>query len=207
MKKIFIGSTKLGQGMEEIKYLSDSKKIKVTESYYYCFSNVIENNVSNGDKAELIVLELQRKSGAIKENTDCYLKDITKIEEKKGASIVSKIISLPFNESKTTFQEAFFKLINELEENAEIYVDITFGAKTTPLLLISFLQFAERYFNCEVKMIDYAQRDYDKNEKPIIGSECLYDVTSLFYLNTLMNEMNCKTGSEAVETVKQFFAM
>ena len=208
MKKIFIGSTKLAKGMEEIQYHSATKKIKETGTYYYGLSTVIENKLSKeDDNVSLIILELQRKSGAIKENTDHYLQDLQKIENLTGVKIHPRTIELPFNESKTTFQKAFFELIQELEENAEIYVDITFGAKTTSLLLFSFLQFAEKYFNCDVKMVDYVQRDYDEKEKPIIGSECIYDVTSLYYLNTLMNEMKCKNGKEAVETVKQFFSM
>ena len=207
MKKIFIGSTKLAKGMEEISYHSASKKIKEGESFYYGFSTVIANNVTKDDNATLVILELQRKSGAIKENTDYYIKDIEKIAAQNGAKIESEVISIPFNESKVTFQNAFAALIQTLEDDAEIYVDITFGAKTTSLLLLCFLQFAEKYFNCSVKMIDYVQRDYDENEKPIVGSECIYDVTSLYYLNSLMNNMNCKSGTEAVETVKQFFAM
>lgn len=207
MKKIFIGSTKLAKGMEEIKYHSATKKIKETEPFYYGFSTVIANTVEKDDNVKLIILELQRKSGAIKDNTVCYQKDLEKIKSNCAATIEEpKIISLPFNESKSTFESAFSELIEELEDEAEIYVDITFGAKTTSLLLLSFLLFAEKFFNCSVKMIDYVQRDFDENEKPIIGSECIYDVTSLFYLNSLLNSMNCKSGTEAVETVKSFFA-
>ena len=207
MKKIFIGSTKLAKGMEEIKYHSATKKIKETEPFYYGFSTVIANTVEKDDNVKLIILELQRKSGAIKDNTVCYQKDLEKIKSNCAATIEEpKIIPLPFNESKSTFESAFSELIEELEDEAEIYVDITFGAKTTSLLLLSFLQFAEKFFNCSVKMIVYVQRDFDENEKPIIGSESIYDVTSLFYLNSLMNSMNCKAGTEAVETVKSFFA-
>ena len=207
MKKIFIGSTKLAKGMEEISYHSATKKINESVPFYYGFSTVIANNVTKDDKANLVILEIQRKSGAIKENTDYYKKDIEKIATQNGAKIEPKVIPVPFNESKVTFQNAFADLIQTLEENAEIFVDITFGAKTTSLLLLSFLQFAEKYFNCTVKMIDYVQRDFDENENPIVGSECIYDVTSLYYLNSLMNNLNCKTGAEAVETVKQFFSM
>ena len=56
-------------------------------------------------------------------------------------------------------------------------------------------------------MIDYVQRDFGEDGKPIPDSECIYDVTSLYYLNSLMNSMNCKSGSEAVNTVKKFFEM
>ncbi len=208
MKKIFIGSTKLAAGMEEIQYHSATKKISETVPFYYGFSTVMANNISKDDNAKLIILELQRKTGAVKENTNNYLKDLEKINQTKGTNIQDpKIIEIPFNESKVTFQSAFFELIKELEENAEIYVDITFGAKTTSLLLLSFLQFAEKYFNCDVKMIDYVQRDFDESEHAIVGSECIYDVTSLYYLNSLMNTMNCKNGEEAVETVKKFFSI
>lgn len=207
MKKIFIGSTKLAKGMEEIQYHVATKRLKETVPFYYGFSTVIANNIEKEDRAKLVILELQRKSGAIKENTDYYLADIEKISAQSGVNIEHVVIPVPFNESKVTFQNAFAALIQELEDNAEIYVDITFGAKTTSLLLLSFLQFAETQFNCSVKMIDYVQRDFDETEKPIIGSECIYDVTSLYYLNALMNNMNCKSGEEAVKTVKQFFEM
>lgn len=207
MKKIFIGSTKLAKGMEEIQYRVATKRLKETVPFYYGFSTVIANNIEKEDRAKLVILELQRKSGAIKENTDYYLADIEKISTQSGVNIEHVVIPVPFNESKVTFQNAFAALIQELEDNAEIYVDITFGAKTTSLLLLSFLQFAETQFNCSVKMIDYVQRDFDETEKPIIGSECIYDVTSLYYLNALMNNMNCKSGEEAVKTVKQFFEM
>ena len=207
MKKIFIGSAKLAKGMEEIQYRVATKRLKETVPFYYGFSTVIANNIEKEDRAKLVILELQRKSGAIKENTDYYLADIEKISAQSGVNIEHVVIPVPFNESKVTFQNAFAALIQELEDNAEIYVDITFGAKTTSLLLLSFLQFAETQFNCSVKMIDYVQRDFDETEKPIIGSECIYDVTSLYYLNALMNNMNCKSGEEAVKTVKQFFEM
>ena len=90
MKKIFIGSAKLAKGMEEIQYRVATKRLKETVPFYYGFSTVFANNTNNiekKDRAKLVILELQRKSGAIKENTDYYLADIEKISAQSGVNV------------------------------------------------------------------------------------------------------------------------
>lgn len=87
MKKIFIGSAKLAKGMEEIQYRVATKRLKETVPFYYGFSTVFANNIEKEDRAKLVILELQRKSGAIKENTDYYLADIEKISAQSGVNV------------------------------------------------------------------------------------------------------------------------
>jgi hypothetical protein len=104
------------------------------------------------------------------------------------------------------------KLITDLAEkipdNAEIYVDTTFGYKAIPLSLFCGLRFVEEFRDAIVQYIIYGKVEFDKKtRKPLLESAMLYDITSLYYLFKLMGSMGASNAEDAMETLKNFFAM
>jgi hypothetical protein len=61
--------------------------------------------------------------------------------------------------------------------------------------VFSVLNFAEKFFKAEIKNIVYGKVDFDRNGIPFNPE--LFDMTALFYLNSIANTIECKDG-EAV---------
>ena len=97
-------------------------------------------------------------------------------------------------------------LIEQLEEGAELYVDITYGPKTPVLLIFAVLQFAEKFFHCSIGNIVYSKVIFKPGTSEILpGSEMIYDVTPLYMLNSITNTLECSNGDVAVKAIKALF--
>mgnify|MGYP003563892510 FL=1 len=53
----------------------------------------------------------------------------------------------------------------------------------------------------------YGKAVFDKEKKAIPGASELFDVTALFYLNSLTNVMSAPDGKTALERLDKFFAL
>ena len=98
-------------------------------------------------------------------------------------------------------------MISVLENDAEIYADITFGPKPFPMLLMPVLTFAEKFCNADIKKIVYGKVEFIKHDdgKKYPEKPELYDVTSLYYLNNLVGTMEASSSYEAQKSLKAFF--
>jgi hypothetical protein len=116
---------------------------------------------------------------------------------------------MPFEPTPKTFDETLRALVGTLEQNAEVIVDITYGAKPQPIILFCALNFAEKFFNVDIKHIVYGKVDFvtDTTGKKMPHNPALYDITSLYYLNSLTNAMECPTATDAVKMLDDFFAL
>ncbi|GHU06463.1 hypothetical protein FACS1894147_13190 [Spirochaetia bacterium] len=86
-------------------------------------------------------------------------------------------------------------MVDELTDGAAVYADITYGTKSMPIIVFGVLNFAEKFFNADIQNIVYGKVDFDKDNNPINPE--LFDMTPLFYLNSLANTMECKDSDQA----------
>ena len=62
--------------------------------------------------------------------------------------------------------------------------------------------FAEKFFDADVKNIVYGKFRFDDN-----NSAEIYDVTALYYLNSLTNVMSAPDGKTALARLDKFFEL
>lgn len=206
MKKIVIATVPSDDRLVKRLYPVDGNaSIQVDEPIYFAVNSALANSLQKDDDVKVILLGTTREGDFIKKNTNIFMEEL-RYFNKTGAHIREAIITRPFNESKTNFHFTYENLIEELEENAELYVDITYGPKTPVLLIFSVLQFAEKFFHCSIGNIVYSKVIFKPGTSEIQeGSEMIYDITPLYMLNSITNTLECSNSKMAVKAIKALF--
>ena len=157
----------------------------------YPVTAFLSESVREGDIVKVVLLKTDtgdaRMDSQTKENARIFEDELD--EALAPFHIQAEYTSLhsPFDESKENHEARFRKMLDELDEGAELYADITFGPRLVPMLLLCVFNFAERFFDCRVKGMVYGKALFDENNRAYGGE--LYDVSPLYYLNSLTNSM------------------
>lgn len=128
--------------------------------------------------------------------------ELDKINENIGAKITYTDVRESFKETSDIVQSRFRQIVGTFENNCEIYADMTYGPKTLTPVLFYALGFAEKFFDANVKNIVYGKFRFDDN-----NSAEIYDVTALYYLNSLTNVMSAPDGKTALARLDKFFEL
>jgi len=121
-----------------------------------------------------------------------------------GAKITYEVIPSDFIETKEKFKDLYKRLIKTFENEAELYVDVTFGPKSLPLMIFAAMQFGEKFFDCSIGNVIYLKTEF-KNGKVDESSQIICDYTPLYLLNSFTNTIECSSGEKAVAAVEALF--
>ncbi|UTC64535.1 TM1812 family CRISPR-associated protein [Treponema sp. OMZ 788] len=206
MKKIVISTIPTDDRLVKRLYPVDGNAlIQVDEPVYYAVNSALANNLEKDDDVKVILIGTTHDNDCVKKNINIFIEELNYFN-KVGANISEAVITRPFDESKTNFRYLYESLLDELEEDAELYVDITFGPKTPVLLIFSVLQFAEKFFHCTIGNIVYSKVIFKPGSSEVIpGTEMIYDITPLYMLNSITNIIECSGSEKAVKAVKALF--
>ena len=109
-----------------------------------------------------------------------------------------------FKETKNNHELRLKQMIDKIEDNSQLFADITYGPKPFPMVLMCVLSFAEKLLNCDVKSVVYGKVNFTGEN---ITNPELYDVTSLYYLNNLTSSMVAEDSKDARKALDEFFAL
>lgn len=206
MKKIIFATLPFMDGLERryyrLKYDRFSA-IGAEDPFYFAVNPAVAGSLKKDDELKVILLKT-KGSLCAKEEAKIFIDELNAYN-KVGAKIVKEIIPSAFDLSKTNFRFMFKTLIKELEQGAEIYADVTYGPKPLAFLLITVIQFAEKFFDCQIGNIVYSNVEFfgDKPTKKV--SEMGYDITPLYLLNSFINTIESSTGEKAIKAVESLF--
>ncbi|MGP1438471.1 MAG: hypothetical protein ACTTKH_05305 [Treponema sp.] len=170
---------------------------------------VLSQILHKEDSIKVVLLATITNKAYTSKNIEIFKEELKKINKSIGAKIEYETIKTDFVESKKNHEVRLRAMLSKIEENAELYADMTFGQKTIPMLLMCVLYFAEKFFNADVKKIIYGKVEFVKNEDGVehLENAELYDLTSLYYLNNLIGSMQASSDSEALKALDAFFAL
>jgi hypothetical protein len=175
--------------------VSGNKSIDYDGEVIFPINGVLAKMLGKNNDVKIVLLKKEDIDRNCDKNVEEFKKELSFINRNIGAKIEYEILSIPHNESRETQENLFKEMVDELIEDADIYADITFSTKSLPIITFSVLNFAERFFNCDIKNIVYGRVDFDKNNNPINPE--LFDMTSLFYLNSIVSTLECETAEQA----------
>lgn len=145
---------------------------------------IIENAVENDETVTVVMLNIEPHNNT-KANFNAFLDELDAIEKEKKCTIVKESIEIHFSECVEDHLFSFEQLINNIKDDDELYVDITFGTKPLPIVYLMAITCGYKYRkNVSVEYILYGSFNY--NDK----TSNLYDVTSLFFMNQTVNSLN-----------------
>ena len=208
MKTVIITAPmKPTQEVYATQYPIDGNKSVEYENPVRCPINaVLAKSLKKGDQVKVIYILTTGENSLSRQNMEIFIKELESINKEIGAVLSYDSIDIDFEPTKQTYNRLITDLAEKIPENSELYTDITYGFKPEILSLFCALRFVEEFREAIVQYIVYGKVEFNKEtrkpERPM-----LYDITSLYYLFKLMGTMGASNAENAMETLKDFFAM
>jgi hypothetical protein len=182
--------------LDRFRYkVSGNSTIEFDGEVIFPINGVLAKTLNKDDSVHVVLLKKDDINNNSDRNAGEFRDELNIINKDIGAAIDYKVLSTPHDESRAIQEKLLKEMVDELTDGAAVYADITYGTKSMPIIVFSVLNFAEKFFNAEIKNIVYGKVDFDKNNNPINPE--LFDMTPLFYLNSLANTMECKDSGQA----------
>lgn len=216
MKKIVFATIPMqpqeGEGWDPEGYVykcTDNKNIEYDKKVRFAINGFLAKTLSKNDDVKVVQILVSNEHS--KKNVKLQKSELEKLNENIGAELSFKEIVTEFDDSGRTIEKRFQELISELEESCEIFLDMTFGSKTLIPVLFFVLGFAEKFFDADIKNILYDKfpfKQLDNGKSVPDPDSCeIFDVTSLFYLNSLTTVMSAPDGKTALERLNKFLSL
>jgi hypothetical protein len=193
--------------VEAVLYPMDGNKVIEYEKPVRCpINGILAKTLKKDEQVKVIYILTTGENSECERNKKTYIEELEGINGEIGAVLSYDTIEIDFEPTKKTYNKLITDLAEKIPDNAEIYTDTTFGFKPETLSLFCALRFVEEFREAVVQYIVYGKVEFNKEtrktEKPM-----LYDITSLYYLFKLMGSMGASNAENAMETLKDFFAM
>lgn len=206
MKKIIFCDIPMKKNMNAMVYAgTGNTNCNYSKPVMFAINAVLAETLKKGDEVRVVLLRTLDKAGNSGKNSGLFMQELDSINSEIGAKISYETLESEFKETKDIHETRLKEILDKIEENTEIYADITYGPKPLPMILMCVISFAEKFLNCEVKSVIYGKVDFDDNNKPCNPE--LYDVTSLYYLNNLTNSMVVDNEKDARQNLNEFFSL
>ena len=190
-----------------IQYPMDGNKAMEYQNPVRCpINGILAKKMKNGEQVKAIYILTTGENSLSVENMKIFKDELENINKEIGAVLSYETIDMDFNPTKQTYNKLITDLTDKIDENAEIYTDITFGHKPEILSLFCALRFVEEFRDAVVDYIVYGKVEFNKEtgnpENPM-----LYDITSLYYLFKLMGNIGNTDSKTASKMLNDFFAL
>jgi len=107
----------------------------------------------------------------ISEKKNVKYSGLKQVLQKMELPFTPEEVSIPDGKNETEMWEIFSIIFNKLENNDELYIDLTHSFRYLPMLLLVLSNYAKFLKNIKVKRITYGNyeaRNRDTNEAPLI---------------------------------------
>ena len=212
MKKIVFATLRMADDMKKKHYPVDGNSfIEYEGEVYYAINAVLAKTMKSNDEIKVVLIQTEGGDQAGEKNACLYKNELNSLNV-CGASITYVDIKSPFTENEEKFKKLYLDLIRTLEQDAELYTDVTFGPKSLPLTIFAVLQFGEKFFDCSIGNVIYLKADHAtvvengisvNRIKP--NSQKICDYTPLYMINRITNTISAKTGEKAISAVQIMF--
>lgn len=205
MKKIVFATIPM-QSIDAQHYVCDENKVIEYEGLTrFPINAVLAKTLKKGDNVKVVRIVTE---GEFTEDNIVFQKEeLDKINSNIGANIEYVEVRAPFTETSNVVAERFRQIAGTFEQNCQIFADMTYGPKTLTPVLFFALGFAEKFFEADISHIIYGRIKFNKDKTAVENTAELYDVTPLYYLNSLTSVMSAPDGKTALERLDKFFAM
>ena len=203
MKKTVICNIPMMKNVDKCIYSSEDSALKsANKAVLYPINAFLANSLTENDEVKDLLLI--KRTGAYQENTASFIEELSQINKGIGAKIEHELIETDFVEEKRVHEQLMGRIVEEIDNNSHIIADITYGPKDLPIVLFAALNFVERFLDCEIENIIYGQAKFEDG-KPVDTKLC--DMTSLYYLNSVTNTMNCDDYDKARKMLRTLLSM
>jgi hypothetical protein len=193
--------------IKPVQYPVDGNKAIEYEKSIRCPVNgVLAKTMKKDEQVRVIYIMTRGENSECEQNRKNFIDELEGINTEIGAVLSYDTVEIDFLPTKQTYNKLLTDLTEKIPENAEIFTDITFGFKPEILSLFCALRFVEEFRDAIVQYIVYGKAEFNK-ETGEIEHPLLFDITSLYYLFSLMGSMKASDADSASKKLKDFFAL
>ena len=177
----------------------DNALLKTDRTTMFPILIPLENSVSEGEKIIVTVILIDRPN--VSYNYDLFKEELEELSKLKKFTYEIAEVRTPDTEIAKNHLE-LFKNISALfadSKDEELYACITYGTKPMPMLLMMALTFA--YKLCDsftIEAIVYGGFEHT------LKQSFIYDVSSMFYLNSAVNNMANLDIEDPLKIIDEF---
>jgi len=167
---------------------------------------VLAKTLKKGEELRVIYIMTTGENSCCEDNKKNFIEELEGINAEIGAVLSYDTVEMEFLATKSTYNKLITDLTEKIPEDAELYIDITYGSKPEILSLFCALRFVEEFHNAIVQYFIYGKLEFNritrKEENPMI-----FDITSLYYLFKLIGSIDNADAEKASNILKDFFAL
>jgi hypothetical protein len=170
---------------------------------------VLAKTLKKGEELRVIFIMTTGKNSHCEENKAIIIKELEDINAGIGAVLNNDTyitVDMEFSATKQTYNKLITDLTEKIPEDAELYVDITYGSKPEIISLFCALGFVEEFHDAIVEYFIYGKAEFNRETREI-EDPVIFDITSLYYLFKLIGSMGGTKPEKAKNTLKDFFAL
>jgi hypothetical protein len=172
---------------------------------------ILAKTLKKDEKVKVIYIMTPGETSYCETNKEKFIKELEGINSEIGAVLSYDTVEMDSKPVKRTFNKLITDLTEKIPEDAELYVDITYGLKPEVLSLFCALRFVEEFHNADVEYFIWGQLEtkYDPSGKkpPEKVNPMIFDITSLYYLFKLIGSIGSADVETASKILNDFFAL
>lgn len=205
MKKIVFADIAMKEELKAVCYKGTRNAFcEYEKAVVYPINAILAEKLQKDDEVKVVLIQTKGDEKRVAENTEIFKNELDGINQTIGAKIIYEYVESDFDESKPNHEKRITAMLSKMENGAELYGDITFGPRTVPMVMLCAFAFAEKFYDADIKKIIYGKVDWIKGEPK---NPELYDITSLYYLNSLTYNMQSNSAEKALKSLETFFSL
>jgi hypothetical protein len=170
---------------------------------------ILAKTLKKGEEVKVIYIMTPGVTSYCETHKEKFIKELEVINSEIGAVLSYERVEMDSKPVKRTLNKLITDLTEKIPEDAELYVDITYGLKPEVLSLFCALIFVEEFHNAVVEYFIWSQLEtkYDPSGKnpPEKVNPMIFDITSLYYLFKLIGSIDNAEPEKASNILKDFF--
>ena len=211
MKKIVFADISMKEELNAVCYKGTGNACcNYDKPVVYPINAILSEKLKQDDQVKVVLIQTKSDEKRVQKNTQIFKDELDEINQAIGAQINYIEISADYSEARENNEKRIMAILEQMEQEAELYGDITFGPRTVPMVLLCAFAFAEKFYDADIKRIVYGKVEWRTNQatgKSEPHNPELYDVTSLHYLNELTYNMQSDSADKAMKALKVFFSL
>lgn len=199
MKKFLVGTSHLPQDMlvEHTYEPVDNPDLAYGPTHFPAIP-MVNAYVEEGERIKVIAVTYDTEP--CHHNLKVFENELASACEPHGASYELESIEVPFDDSIKAILNVYTQLIARLEDDDELYADITYGSKPMPIILTMALQYAYRVKNnVSIECVTYGQISHHKETK----DAKIFDVTALVQLDEIVRLMSDRNVADPAGVIER----
>ena len=181
-KKIFFVTIPMldSEKLKLLKYRKENRGEIFSEPSRFPAIPFLEWSIIGNEEIKLVTVRTDDDRNCTEENYRLFKEELAALSDRLGREItVDAEIVLPHEENREKQILILKKICEQYEENADVFMELTYGTKVTPIGMFSSLTYAEKIKHCNIKSVIYGKYPFMGEVGDLYDVRCLYEMTGI----------------------------